>query len=384
MMIHSVEQPMQKQGLEIPGTEVTLDALFSGAAPERLAGKTRKLTVQIISHGGVPRWVLPENTRRAMTVLKSWKPYKAKSRAQWNAIVGSCRLNVLAALPGVTRETLHYDPSYWRRHVPGYSDSWEVVAYIGNPFPTRKALLFFVDEEALVQAVAKVPIYPAAKAAILNEARILTKLCERLPLPRVLFLDREEGIAAQTWIEGVNIPRRFDAEHLDLLTGFMSARARVRLSDCREALEERVFLLQSVDHELLRRALLSLDVRDELKACVEHGDFVPWNLRRLADGRLTLIDWEWAVEEGYPWEDVCRYFYLQDFLFREGADVWKTLRTNPLLREYRRRFELSPDAVRGLTLRYLLRYLCEEHAEGNQERVEYAERKIREILDSSK
>ncbi len=366
-------------------TAPALDSIFSGLAAERLPGEPAELRVRIISQAGVPRWVLPDNARRAVTVLKSWKPYSAKSRLQWSAIVASCRLNALAALPGVGREVLHCDLSYWRRWLPGFSDSWAMAAYIGSPSPTRKAILFFVDEDAGVQAVAKVPINPAARAAILNEANILTKLQSRLPLPRVLFLDEGEGIAAQSWVGGVNVSRSFGAEHLKLLTCFASESTRIRLSDSREQLEDRVASVDSsVDSSLLSDALLSLEVRDELRACVEHGDFAPWNLRRLADGRLALIDWEWAVEEGLPWQDVCRYFYMQDYLFRESADVWKILMTNPLLEEYRRHFELSPEAVRGLTVRYLLRYLCEEHAEGNRARTEYAARKIREVLDSRK
>ena len=380
MIANITESQNQEHGVKIPGTGVTLDSIFSGHLP----GGTAARRVQIISQGGVPRWVLPENTRRAVTVLKSWRPYKATSRLQWNAIVASCRLNALTALPRVTRETLNCDSSYWRRHLPGFSDAWEMVAYVGNPFPTRKALLFFVDEQAKVRGVAKVPIYAAAKMAILNEARILAKLWDRLPLPQVIFCDEEQGIAAQSWIEGVNISRRFSEEHLELLTGFASENGRVRLSDCRQELEERFAPLGCIDSELLKRALSLLEVRDELRSCVEHGDFVPWNLRRLADGRLTLIDWEWAVEAGFPWQDVCRYFYLQDFLFREAADVWKTMMSHPLLEQYRREFGLSYEAVRGLTIRYLLRYLREEHAEGNQDRVEYAAKKIREVVDSGK
>jgi hypothetical protein len=257
-----------------------------------------------------------------------------------------------------------------------------MVAYIGNIFPTRKALIFFVDANANVQAVTKVPIYPAAKAAILNEAKILTKLQERLALPKVLFSDEEQGIAAQSWMQGANVSRRFGEEHLEVLSELASETAHVRLSDCREELEERVARLTGVDSELFKRALSLLEAPDEMSACIEHGDFAPWNFRRLADGPLTLIDWEWAVEKGFPWQDVCRYFYLQDFLFREGADVWKILRTNPLLKEYCRRFELPGAAVRGLTIRYLVRYLCEEHAEGNHDRVDYATHKIREVLDS--
>ena len=366
-------------------TVPALDSIFSGLAADRPPCETAELRVQIISQAGVPRWVLPQHSRRAVTVLKSWKPYSVKSRLQWSAIVAACRLNALAALPGVGREVLHCDLSYWRGWLPGFSDSWAMVAYIGNPSPTRKAILFFVDEDARVQAVAKVPINPAARAAILNEANILTKLQSRLPLPGVLFLDEVEGIAAQSWMGGVNVSRSFGAEHLKLLTCFASESARIRLSDSREQLEDRVASVDSsADSSLLSDALSFLEVRNELRACVEHGDFAPWNLRRLADGRLALIDWEWAVEEGLPWQDVCRYFYMQDYLFRESADVWKVLMTNPLLEEYRRHFELSLEAVRGLTVRYLLRYLCDEYAEENRGGVEYAARKIREVLDSPK
>lgn len=377
----SAAEHVYKRGLEIPGTGVTLDSIFSGASSGRSPAEAPEVRVQVISQGGVPRWVLPEDTRNVVTVLKSWKPYKATSRLQWKAIIAASKMNALAALPGVAQETVRCDLSYWRRCFPWFSDSWSMVAYIGNPFPTRKAVLFFVNGAAKVRAVAKVPIYPAAREAILNEARILTRLRNRLPLPEVLFMDSEEGIAAQSWMEGVNVSRKFGEEQLALLNCFASEEGRVRLSDCRAGLEARVAQVDGVDPGLLQRALSFLDVRDELRACVEHGDFVPWNLRRLADGRLTLLDWEWAVEEGYPWQDVCRYFYLQDYLFRESADVWEMLVTNPLLAEYRRDFGLSSEAVRGLTLRYLLRYMCDEHAEGNRDRVQYAARRIQEIVN---
>jgi hypothetical protein len=53
---------------------------------------------------------------------------------------------------------------------------------------------------------------------------------------------------------------------------------------------------------------------------------------------------------------------------------------DPLLVEYRKEFALSDDAVRGLTVMYLLRYACDEHQDG--ERVEYAARKLHEVIDT--
>lgn len=371
------------QGAENSGPELALGRIFSGGDAREGQAEAAEVRVRIISHAGVPRWVLPEQTRRAVTVLRSWKPYKVTSRLKWGAVVAACRMNAGALLPGLTQAALRCDLSYWREQIPEFSGSWAIVAYIGNASPTRKALLFFVDANASVRAVAKVPITGAAKAAILNEARVLKKLQRRFPVPEVLFFDEREGIAAQSWIEGTNVARKFGAEELDLLTAFGSDGARVRLSNCYAGLQERIASLRSpVDSTLLKRALLLLEPKDELRACLEHGDFAPWNLRRLVDGRLSLIDWEWAVEEGFPWQDVCRYFYMQDYLFRERADVWKSLMTNPLLGEYRRRFDLSVDAVRGLTARYLLRFLCDEDAEGNREPVEYAARKLEEMVEA--
>jgi hypothetical protein len=381
MMIENAEGSVPENGVMIPGTRTTLDAIFSGVAADSQPNTATVLPVRVISHAGIPRWVLPEDTRRAVTVLKSWKPYSAKSRLKWGAVLASCRLNALVAMPGIARENLSCDLSYWGGRVPEFSSSWTIVAYIGNPSPTRKALLFFIDEDAQIRAVVKVPIYPAAKAAILNEANVLANLRNRLPLPQILFSDARKGIAGQSWMEGANIRRAFRAQHLDLLTCLASERMHIRLGDRREQLQQRISSLPFTDFSLLNRALSLLDLKEELRTCVEHGDFTTWNMRRLKNGQLTLIDWEWAVEAGFPWQDVCRYFYLQDYLFHESADVWKVLMSTPLLAEYRRRFDLSPEAVRGLTIYYLLRFLCDEHEEGDRDKVEYAMAKIREVLN---
>lgn len=377
----------RSNAVEIPARDshVNLGAILSGSPETELPANAPVVQVQIISNGGVPRWVLPENASLAVPVLKSWKPYRLTSRLQWSAILAFCRLNFLAALPGTERHNLRCDFSYWKQQLPGFSARWATVVYIGNHSPTRKAILFFLDKQREVRAVAKVPIYAAAAGAILNEAKMLMRMKDLLPVPRVLFIDESKGIAAQTWAEGINVPLSFGPEQLEMLTCFASPTDHVMLSDSRAELEQRIVSLRpEIEPSLLCRALSLMDNHEPLRACVEHGDFAPWNLRRLEDGRLTLLDWEWAREHGYPWQDICRYFYVTDYLFRESADVWQKLTQNPLLLEYRRRFQLSDDAVRGLTVMYLLRSLCNEHAEGNQDRVEYAARKIHEIIDAEK
>lgn len=356
-----------------------LHSIFSGqaavVAPE-------PLTVRIISKNGRPKWILPEETRRAMPVLESWRPYGTGSRVKWGVIKFACRLNALSMLPGVGSETLQCELKYWRQRMPDLSGAWCITGYIGTPSPTQKALLFFTDSCAQVRAVAKVPLTPRAGRAILNEANILGKLHGVLPAPRIIFCDEQRGIAAQTWIGGGNVARLFSEEHLRLLTSFASQGVRVQLSDCRgEIMNHLATASSTLAPALLNDALSSLNQSEQLRSCIVHGDFMPWNLRRLSDGRLTLIDWEWARENGLPWQDVCRYFYLQDYLLRGSGNVWQSFMKEPLLSEYRRFYGLSIEATRGLTIYYLLTFLYEER--DDQSRVEYAARKIREVMGQS-
>jgi hypothetical protein len=39
----------------------------------------------------------------------------------------------------------------------------------------------------------------------------------------------------------------------------------------------------------------------------QHGDFAPWNLLRLSDGRLMAIDWEYGELESFPYLDLAHY-----------------------------------------------------------------------------
>ena len=72
------------------------------------------------------------------------------------------------------------------------------------------------------------------------------------------------------------------------------------------------------------------ELRDDspLPACWEHGDFTPWNIKRLADGGCALLDWEDAQRRGLPLQDAYHFLHMQDWLFGgqpklHAADVWQ-------------------------------------------------------------
>lgn len=338
--------------------------------------------MDVISQNGTSRWIVPRNSKLVLPVLKSWKPYKLTSRMQWRVILAASRFNIVYLLPKTVRTIIKIDLSYWDIWLDDFSESWEVLVHVGNPSYTRKSIVFFVDRTSSVRAVAKLPLQASAKAAILHEAVILRKLQSKRLFPRILFADEQLGIAAQTWVRGTHVSRKFGKQHIELLRQLADDNVTVCLSDCHKKIAAWVGQLDiPLEPSLLNRALGLLENDRELPAFIEHRDFVPWNLRRLPDGRLTLIDWEWAVENSLPWQDICRFFYMQDYLFRGPGKVWTTLTGNPLLQTYIHSLGIPAEILPGLTMHYLLRTLCLDWSNSNHLGAAYTMDQIRVLLD---
>jgi len=359
-----------------------LESIFRFPAAVDAVGLPQR-KFHVISQGDQPRWIVPENNRSALTVFKSWRPYGTKSRLQWHGVIAASSMNLLPLLPEVKTVEMNCNLPYWKTQLNGLSAEWEILGHVGNPSPTQKAIFFFLDKDS-VRAVAKIPLSVQAKAAILNEAAILRRVKAQYIVPEVLFTDEEHGVVAQSWMQGRHISRRFREEHLDFLLGLGCNGCTIRLSDFRNALATQLSCFDRPKTEMqgIEQALSLLENDEELMAFIEHRDFAPWNIRRLADGKITLIDWEWAVENSLPWQDICRYFYIQDYLFNESKNVWDILTSNALLQTYARKCRLSKEALRGLTSYYLLRTLFEDWTEGQHKRCAYTLRQIQFLLHS--
>lgn len=347
-------------------------------------------TSYVISQSVEPRWIVPINTRAALPVLRSWRPQKINSRLQWRVVLLASATGLLSRFPRVARIDAHLDTSYWHGRLAGFSDSWQCVIHVGNASYTRKALIFFLDDTGSVTAVAKVPLQAASGDAILNEARVLRSLRIANVLPRTLFSDEEHGIAAQTWIQGRGVSRAFGQHHIELLSQLAVTGQSTRLCDHRDAIAGCIATLSgsgspglALEPELLQRALCMLEDTRQLPLFVEHRDFAPWNLRRLPNGELTLIDWEWANERGLPWQDICHFFYARDYFLHGTGNVWELLLNKPLLQTYVRRFDIPGETLRGLTMHYLLREYCLYQMNAEHSRMRYATKQMRVLLEGS-
>lgn len=337
--------------------------------------------MHVIPQGNDPRWVVLGDPRSAAPVFRSWRPFKISTRLRWSAVVAASSHDLLARLPGVIRTSSVVDLSYWHS-LPGFDENWVPVLHIGNPSYTRKITVFFVGRrDHGIKAVAKVPLFSASGQAILNEADVLDQLRGADYLPACLFRDRQQGIAAQSWLEGAPVSRRLTPAHMELLARFAVPEAIVRVSDQREAVARELdHAGVPFDREVLARAQQFLDYDAPLPAFIEHRDFAPWNLKRLGDGRTGAIDWEWAVLRGLPCQDIYRYFYIQDALFNGRGNVWQVLNQQPLVRDYYRRFDLPSGALPALAMHYLLRVLAMDWRGGNVFLARYGFRQIESLL----
>jgi hypothetical protein len=62
--------------------------------------------------------------------------------------------------------------------------------------------------------------------------------------------------------------------------------------------------------------------------------------------------------------------------------VWESMAGNHLLLSYRRHFEIPPEAMLSLTMRYLLRVLSMDWMSGNERLARYTFREIERLLES--
>jgi hypothetical protein len=275
--------------------------------------------------------------------------------------------------------------AYWRRVLTEFPEDWSAVVHVGNPSYTRKAIVFFFESNRPVKLVAKVPLVPGGSCAILNEASILKhmRMCDYVP--QVLFQDSERGVAVQSWLDGKPVSRRFTKAHVDILSTLANRGSTTRVSEHQQNIAAALDGVDlPFDRSLLARSLELLGYDEPLQGFVEHRDFAPWNLKWLREGKLALLDWEWSVSDSLPWQDACRYFYLDDALFKGSGKVWEAITGNRFLLEYRRQFAIPTAALPPLTMHYLLRVLCADWLSGNVHLAQHSFRQIQLLLDKQK
>ena len=246
-------------------------------------------------------------------------PYRFSSRVAWGGIRAANGIHVMKWLPNLeSAELQELRAIDWRALGWRHSELPDVAVYLGTAGPSQKAALHLVDRKSRTcDAVIKVPIAEGAKAAIVREADTLAELAgeDYRHAPRLLFLDRHNGISTQQFIAGKPGSRRLRREYLQTLRSLVIPNRYTSLAAHAPAIEELCFAAPDCETNGLRSALATLDDDGPMPACRVHGDFTPWNIRRRPNLIPALIDWEDARMEGLPLHDAYHFLHIQDFLF---------------------------------------------------------------------
>ena len=294
--------------------------VFTPLLPSSKGGGTAQTFLVVPGNGG-PRWLLPASQPNLGLVLAAWSPHRWDSRVKWCVLRTADRMGCLSLIPGMTTSTVvGLDRIDWKA-LGWNSDTLPVAAvYLGTPGPSRKAVIHLLDHASgACQMIVKVPINTAARAAIVRETDVLVNLAEtRFPLaPRLLSVDRERGISAQTVLPGVAGSRRLLPEYLQLLRSLRLHGEMTSIAEDCAPLQQQLRCSVGSDSDLaaMIATLSQLCDTDPLPAFWVHGDFAPWNLKHLSDGSAALLDWEDARRGGLPLQDAFHFLHIQDYLF---------------------------------------------------------------------
>jgi hypothetical protein len=96
----------------------------------------------------------------------------------------------------------------------------------------------------------------------------------------------------------------------------------------------------------------------EWAVVLQHGDLVPWNLVRKAEGGLAAIDWEYGCKEGFPGLDLAHY------VLQVAAHIhrWAPARSREYATRYLLEAGLDVNAGEAGAIVKLTAYLAYQHA----------------------
>ena len=307
-----------------------------------------------------PRWLIPDHSRMARTILREWRPYGLATHFFWRGIRAAARCGALHLVPGTTRVRLPQNAgTRLLRQLRMDDDAEPPIILVGNPQATRK-LLVFLESRKRGRVVIKAPLSAMAAASIDNEAGVLKRLDGRFGAPRLLSYQKDTGMAAQEYLGGHLGSRSCRPTYLRLLIDLARTGEKISLRERGRALSEQIHADARFGESRspIEAALRLLEDDTPLPAALVHGDFVPWNIRELRDGSCTLIDWEVAGWRGLPLHDLCHFFYMQTKLSSPRALFYDRLVREGSWRTYLSELGIPPALLPRLAAAFLLETLA--------------------------
>jgi hypothetical protein len=268
----------------------------------------------------------------------------------------------------------------WGLDQDGTNLSWLLLT--GGLHSTNKVTgLVFRPGENEPGYVVKMPRRELSLPSLEREAEVLQTLQSNRSrslkgVPELVFLNTDSGFPAigETHLSGIPLYAAMQSQSLDELA-YKATRWLLQLLKpgppqppkawwdrlVSPVLEEFSQAYDGVGGEEISSAVKpELERLGPLPLAVEHRDFSPWNVFILPSGELSVLDWEGAEPEGFPFSDLL-YFLSYLAFFEEGA-----LESGTAPESYRR--VLDPHTPMGEIAAACFREYC-SHARIEEEMV---------------
>jgi hypothetical protein len=378
-------EDLSKDRATLPDVVVSRSQASSVCKQLARHGYTHQHRFAILPSRTQPRWLLPlTNARRAIDGFELYTPYSRATRLMKALVVrvratgweGWVRHSVLmAARSPLPIEKLATEVT-GERHLT-------FAVSLGTPGPVQKLTVQVMRTDGKILGYLKMPLKSGAEQRLRHEADTMEKLQRfakiRAHIPQLLFAGSWEGrfVVFQSAIEGEAGPVRMTEHHeefLKILQGCEPAmvpgrRLVQRIAQRWEKIAPRLESnWQGLGREALRIASRELD--SVLIECgLQHGDFVPWNMRVRPNG-LFLFDWESAAWEAPALWD--RFHFLAqtechlNLRHDESAEVREENRALYLLYLLHSAAQLTDEKSSAFTFRYRERQLRKHLSEPAQ------------------
>jgi hypothetical protein len=323
-----------------------------------------------------PRWLIPQEKKYGLSVFQQWRPYKFASWVKWKVLYGAYFTGRLGLIPEVKSIGIAKDSKKAWSHIHWDRESVPIpIIYFGTPCSTHKAVAVIVDSFTIQPSIiCKVPLSDLAVKSIKQEYNILCYLKQNNPgvAPTPFFLDRESGVAVQEAIIGRPLPRTFSGLHwkfLEQLAISDNATSVFEHSKSLLNLLSKTDRLKSNTKILLEQLLKECTDSTSLPQIFVHGDFAPWNIKKIENGSLMAIDWEMGDPKGLPIYDFFYFFIIQAYLFKDKFNL-------------NRIFKLLPESKKKMPLAQILKFTAASlglRLAKEEENTEYLEKFLRGI-----
>jgi hypothetical protein len=321
-------------------------------------GNRTNLELRQLRKGGRPFLLLPIQSTAAATTLELYPAQTASARTLKSLLRFLIRIGLSI---GTERVSLPLSPQNGfvkfltaQCSSPGQLPQFGVLA--GNPaHDTQRFIILLFDRNQHPVSIVKAGLSEPAKALIEKEQQFLSSISPNaigIPKLRAPFADERVKAFALNFAEGES-PRSQDLEKLSIV--LISWISNIKIALCETAawqqLENGLRLVPAYP------ALRQLGDRN-IRACIQHGDFAPWNIKAARNGSWTVLDWERGALNGIPGWDWFHYIIQTTILVEhksvhEIASRIEALLQSETFKNYSKQSGVS-EIERELVIAYLI------------------------------